>query len=286
MRNRIAILTLGLLAVNAAAIGGENIDPAGDGHQYAWAENVGWINAEPNDDGGNGVEVRDFTLLGWMWGENIGWISLACDNTQVCGVTQYGVANDGSGHLSGFAWSENAGWINFAPTTCLGDPTCGVTIDPATGYFSGRAWSENDGWITFSSGPPETWTARTSWCQGVAAAPGFLTGFKVSRPAGSQVATLSWDASSGATWYDVVAGPLSVLRSSGGDYSQATTKCVANRIAVTTTDDPTAVPPPGNGVWFVARASNCRGRGTYDGGSPSQHGGRDAGIAASRAACP
>ena len=30
----------------------ENIDPDNDDSQYAWAENVGWINAEPGGDGG------------------------------------------------------------------------------------------------------------------------------------------------------------------------------------------------------------------------------------------
>ena len=284
MRKRGAILLIMLLAVARAAIGGENIDPAGDGHQYAWGENIGWINTEPNDDSGNGVEVADFTLRGWMWGENIGWISLTCDNTGVCGTTQYGVTNDGSGHLSGYAWSENAGWINFAPTTCLQDPTCGVKIDPATGYFSGRAWSENDGWITFSSGPPETWTARTSWCQGTLAAPGAVTGL-VLRKVQTDI-VLSWTAPADSGWFDVVGGPLSILRSTAGDFSQATTRCVANRISSPTAPDSTQSPPAGNGVWFLVRAANCLGRGTYDSGAPSQQGGRDQEIAASRSACP
>jgi len=160
------LLTI-LLAVAGGAASAENIDPAHDDHQFAWAENVGWINAEPSGDGGPGVDVGDFQLTGWMWGENIGWISLSCQNTLTCGVSAYGIANDGHGTLSGFAWGENVGWINFGPTACASDPTCGVKIDPATGYFSGRAWGENIGWITFGSGPPEGWTVRTSWCPSI-----------------------------------------------------------------------------------------------------------------------
>src|SRR6185436_12450154 len=280
MRNRGAFLLVALLGAAGAALAGENIDPAADGHQYAWGENVGWINAEPSDDGGNGVEVTDFALRGFMWGENIGWISLSCDNTGVCGTTPFGIVNEGSGQLSGYAWSENSGWINFAPTTCLQDPTCGVKIDPATGYFSGRAWGENVGWVTLSPGAPETWTTRTSWCQGTPAAPGPVAGLALAKQSGE--VSLSWSVPAGAAWFDVVAGSLGVLRSSQGNFGLATATCVANRIATSSV----AAPAQGNAVWFLVRAANCRGRGTYETGSPSQHGGRDAGIASSRFACP
>lgn len=105
----------------------ENIDPGGDGSQYAWGENVGWFNAEPSGDGGPGMQVSDFELTGYLWGENVGWVNLSCKNASTCGTTDYGVINDGQGALSGYAWSENAGWINFAPGTG------GVLIDVATG---------------------------------------------------------------------------------------------------------------------------------------------------------
>ena len=283
MKNRGAFLLVALFAAAGVAIAGENIDPAGDGHQYAWAENVGWINTEPDD--GNGVEGTDFALRGWMWGENIGWINISCDNTGVCGTTPFGVANDGSGTLSGYAWSENSGWINFAPTTCTQDPTCGVKIDPATGYFSGRAWGENIGWITLSSGAPENWTPRTSWCQGTTAAPGAVTGLALAKQQGTPVVILNWFPPANAVWYDMVGGPLSLLRSSQGNYAVATTLCAASRVSAPTAEN-SAQPPPGNGVWFIVRAANCRGRGTYGSGAPSEHAGRDAGIAASRFTCP
>lgn len=272
-----------LLAAGAAAAA-ENIDPAGDGHQYAWGENVGWMNAEPSEDGGNGVEVTDFKLLGWMWGENIGWVSLSCDNTSVCGSTQFGVANDGSGHLSGLAWSENAGWIDFAPTTCLPDPTCGVKIDATTGYFSGRAWGENVGWITFSSAGPETWTARSSWCQGTPAAPGPVSGLTLQKLSPDVV--LHWTALPDASWFDVVQGTLSALRASHGDFSLATGRCLAGRLSATSTPASGQVPNPGDGFWYLVRGANCRGRATYGDGTPSQNAARDTGIAASQRSCP
>jgi hypothetical protein len=290
MRNRgqspplLPFLLAALLALAVAPARAENIDPDGDGHQYAWGENVGWLNAEPSEDGGNGVQVADFTLTGWMWGENIGWVSLTCDNTGTCGSTQYGVVNDGSGKLSGLAWSENAGWIDFAPTTCLPDPTCGVKIDPTTGYFSGRAWGENIGWVSFSSGAPELWTARSSWCQGTSAAPGPVPGLTLAKAAPEFV--LSWAAPQGASWFDVVEGTLSRLRASRGNFALATDACVANRLSSTSIAAPGSVPPPGDGFWFLVRAANCRGRATYDDGTPSQKPGRDAGIAASQHACP
>lgn len=124
----------------------ENIDPDDVGSQYAYGENVGWINLEPGGHGGPGVDVGDSALTGYMWGENIGWINLS--------PTNGGVDNDGAGNLSGSAWGENVGWINFSPVSG------GVTIDPITGLFDGSAWGENIGWINFA---PNGIPVITSW---------------------------------------------------------------------------------------------------------------------------
>ena len=121
-----------------------NIDPDEDGSQYAYGENIGWINFKPSY--GPGVTVTDSGMTGYAWSENGGWISLS--------PSQGGVTNDGAGNLSGYAWSENIGWINFAPTGG------GVKIDPLTGVFSGTAWGENIGWINFS---PAGRIIKTSW---------------------------------------------------------------------------------------------------------------------------
>jgi hypothetical protein len=152
-----------LAALGAAVAFAENIDPGDDGHQYAWGENVGWLNAEPGLDGGYGVKVFDDHLDGYMWGENIGWITLNCHNTDSCDDVLHFVSNDGAGNLRGRAWGENVGWISFSceTTETCGDVPYGVHIDPATGVFSGYAWGENIGWINFSV--PEAYRVKTSW---------------------------------------------------------------------------------------------------------------------------
>lgn len=129
----------------------ENIDPGDDDSQFAHAENIGWLNAEPNTLGTPGIEVAESGLTGYLWAENIGWVSLSCENNSSCATVNYGVTNDGNGNLAGYAWSENAGWISFA---CDNTASCatvnyGVTIDPETGEFSGHAWGENIGWVKF-----------------------------------------------------------------------------------------------------------------------------------------
>lgn len=71
--------------------------------QYAWGENVGWVNFLPTN--GN-IHVTDTAITGYAWDKNYGWINLA--------PTQSGVKNDGTGNLSGSAWSAGGGWIDFS----------------------------------------------------------------------------------------------------------------------------------------------------------------------------
>lgn len=111
-----------------------NIDTAS---RWAWGENVGWINFEP--DLGGGILIDDFSVSGYAWGENTGWV-----NMNPTGVADGGVKNDGYGNLSGFAWGENVGWINFDP---YGDEQVKIGT---TGDFTGYAWGENIGWISFN----------------------------------------------------------------------------------------------------------------------------------------
>ena len=142
------VLTLSIMTlIMELAVGtghAENIDPDDNDSQYAYGENVGWLNAEPSGDGGDGVQVDGFKLTGYIWAENIGWISLSCQNTASCTTVDYGVVNDGLGYLSGYAWGENVGWINFAPNR-------GNVRINSQGRFTGYAWGENVGWINFNS---------------------------------------------------------------------------------------------------------------------------------------
>lgn len=131
--NNCILCVILIIAVNISLA--ENIDPNDDGSQYAYGENIGWLNFEPNQV--PGVAVSSTEVTGYVWAENIGWINLSP-------ISYGGVFNDGAGNLSGYAWGENVGWINFSPTYG------GVSVD-MYGNFSGYAWGENIGWINFNS---------------------------------------------------------------------------------------------------------------------------------------
>lgn len=149
---RLIMMLLLLICVTSLVVA-ENIDPYDDDSQYAYGENIGWLNFEPSQ--GPGVTVSATGLTGYAWAENIGWIILSCVNTASCQTVSYGVTNDGNGNLAGYAWAENVGWISFS---CSNTSSCDtvnyrVTID-AEGHFKGWAWSENVGWIHLSSTSP------------------------------------------------------------------------------------------------------------------------------------
>ena len=160
-----------LFCLNIARAG--NIDPNNDGHQWAWGENIGWLNFNPSQ--GSGVTVGDSNVTGWVWSENIGWINLSPQNFG-------GVTNDGSGNLSGWAWGENVGWFSFS---CENTNSCatvkfGVTID-SSGTFDGYAWGENIGWINFKLVSQPAYRVQTSWklasgpvCGNVTCSPGLV----------------------------------------------------------------------------------------------------------------
>jgi hypothetical protein len=255
----------------------ENIDPANDGSQYAYGENVGWLNAEPLGPGGWGVQVGDSELSGWMWGENIGWVSLSCQNTLSCATLAYGVEHDGSGALFGFAYAENVGWINFAPVSG------GVIIDPATGDFSGRAWGENTGWITFASSGANPYKVATGWiCSPPPMVPSGSPLLSLELSGGDVL--LSWLVATGATAHDIVNGDGATLRSTGGDFAAATQACLDDN-RTSTSLLASSAPLLGEFSWFLVRGVNCGGSGSHDSGAASQVGLRDAEISASGNDC-
>lgn len=140
------------LCVLGPAFASEDVDPANDGSQYAYAANLGWINAEPQGDGGPGILYGVSELRGWLWSANTGWISLSCENTSSCGAVEYRVSHDGSGNLRGYGWSPNIGWVSFS---CSNTSSCGsvnysVTINTGSGEMGGYAYAANTGWIGFS----------------------------------------------------------------------------------------------------------------------------------------
>ncbi len=96
------------------------------------------------------------------------------------------------------------------------------------------------------------------------------------------VATIAWSAPPDAQGYDVQRGALKALLADQTFYS-GTTACMANDTTSTATDD-SGVPAVTDGFWYLVRASNCGGNGTYDDGT--QQGSRDPQITASPFACP
>lgn len=148
-------VTMALVLFFCSAVYAENIDPLDDGSQWAWSENVGWLNFEPSE--GPGVTVSDTDVTGYVWAENIGWINLSP-------ASYGGVTNDGNGTLSGYAWGENVGWISVS---CENTGSCenvdyGVTID-GEGNFEGYAWGENIGWINFNLIMQPGYRVQTEW---------------------------------------------------------------------------------------------------------------------------
>jgi hypothetical protein len=97
---------------------------------------------------------------------------------------------------------------------------------------------------------------------------------------------LSWTPAANATMYDIVSGDLQTLRSTSGAFNAATAQCAGNDVIGTTMLITDTDPAPGGGTYYLLRAIGTGCRGTYDDGSASQQGGRDAEIGSAPAACP
>ncbi len=121
-------------------------------------------------------------------------------------------------------------------------------------------------------------------CQCNAAAPTAIPKITVGKTSPG-TAKVNWSIVASAAGYDLVRGSLATLRSTNGDFSQATTDCLENDLTGTTREDG-ATPDAGDGFWYLVRAANCGGSTTFDSGAASQVAPRDAGIQASPSACP
>jgi hypothetical protein len=274
------LLAAALSALASGPARAENMDPGNTDEQYAWGENVGWINLEPSGDGGPGVQIDDFRVTGWMWGENVGWISLSCANRGTCGQVHYEVTHDGLGNLGGHAWGENVGWIRFSHSEG------NVWIDPLDGVMHGYAWGENVGWIQMGSASgPSPYRVVAGWnCSPPPPLPSGGMWLGVDKIDG-YATDLYWSPVTDATGYDVVYGWLHILRGPpGGDFTAAAQGCIGENVI-----DTQAVhlePPPLDiGFWYLVRPVNCGGTGTYDSGGSGQVAPRDVGIEGSGINC-
>jgi hypothetical protein len=166
------------------------------------------------------------------------------------------------------------------------DTTCGLGACASTGGATCVGGVLSDTCV------PGTPTAEV--CNGVddncdgtidnAAIPTGVPVVSASKPA-ANTARLTWPTVPVATGYDVVKGSVVALRSSAGNFTTSTIACLGNNLAAATADD-TATVPAGQGFWYLVRAVSCGGSASYNSGSASQIGSRDAEIAASASACP
>jgi hypothetical protein len=96
--------------------------------------------------------------------------------------------------------------------------------------------------------------------------------------------TMHWNVEPVADRYDVVYGDINLLNSSGG-FESSLSACLENG-GTDTWAYHGAMPPQGEGYYYLVRAeADCR-TGTYDSDGAGQAAGRDAGIEDSGAACP
>ncbi len=127
-----------------------NVSSGGNSH-WAWNDAIGWIDFYSPGT----VEVSATGLTGYA-SSSVGPISFDCATSpsgNICGTSNYTVANDGAGNLSGWAWSDAVGWISFcggkSTAACPGTTSYQVTVD-TNGNFHGWAWNDAVGWIDFN----------------------------------------------------------------------------------------------------------------------------------------
>jgi hypothetical protein len=157
----------------------------------------------------------------------------------------------------------------------------GTATRPAAGTATTRT-------SPFTRGQPtRAATASTMTADGTVdvAAPSAHPALTITQAVGGT--QMSWTAVSAATGYDVFSGDLSELQAHAGDYaSLSLAACLSNDLAATSLSAGSGIPAPGGGRWFIVRAINCGGAGTYDEGGAGQSGSRDSEIQASPVPCP
>lgn len=142
----LVIAATGLLGGALVATADSNVTT---GMEFAWGENIGWLNWRDANGAVDGVLHCGAHLEGFIWGENVGWINtgngpLSGNMYTNADSSDFGVNILPNGDLEGFAWGENIGWINFDTASAAPDH---ARYDAVAGRFRGYAWGENVGWI-------------------------------------------------------------------------------------------------------------------------------------------
>jgi hypothetical protein len=162
---RLALIAL-IAALTLALPAQEVVSNVAVVDQYAWGENIGWVNFRAHVTAQPGerppTTIGSMALSGFAWGENVGWINLGDGmNTD---PNAHGVIVDGSGNMSGYAWGENIGWVNFGTNFDMVPEPDRPKVNLSTGELSGYLWGENVGWIALN------WTEQAGMTDGMVAA--------------------------------------------------------------------------------------------------------------------
>jgi hypothetical protein len=285
---------LGQIVFVANLIGGDVIPDFNNRSVYAWDPGKGLFLL---GRGGESVPVSpDYSVTPWSFAflqnNNTDGAALGLGKNGVVAMTMHLLPQGQAIVTVDLNCYPPAGYHQDADGDGYGDSSVSVEVcanaAPPAGYVL-------DGSDCDDSDPGRNPGVTDATCNGVdencdgvaddgATAPTGTATVTSSRLAGNTT-RLAWTAVSGATGYDVVRGSLLALASTHGDFSAATTACLADDVATTMIDEIEA-PAAGQGFWYALRAVSCGGSASYDSGSPSQVGSRDAGIAASGQACP
>ncbi len=236
---------------------------------------------------------------------NEGRIPSALDDGLFGGCSPDDADGDGVSACGGDCDDANDAVSPGAPERCDGlDNNCAAGVDE--GFDAGAPCTAGLGTCTRSGvvacsadglssscdavpGPPgtEDCDGLDDDCDGVPdnniALPGAVEELAVEATAGG--VRIGWPAVAGAQGYDLQRGGSAALLATGGAFDVAATFCLASDVTGTSVDD-TAPTPAGDAAWYLARAANCAGPGTYDEAAGGQQGPRDAEISASGGACP
>jgi hypothetical protein len=185
-----------------------NISPTSTEH-YAWNDTIGWIDFY-NQSPTSSITVTSQKLTGYA-SSSAGDISLDCATTRIgniCGTSNYFVANDGTGNLSGWGWNDAYGWVSFcggqSSTNCPGTTSYEVKVEPTTGVFTdsplGRnyAWNDLLGWISFNCDNvngcgTSNYQVKTTWISTSTSGTLDSTTFDTGISGGAQINSVLWN---------------------------------------------------------------------------------------------